>query len=79
MGDLTSGKIANVAKVNFETVRYYERKGLIEKPPQSESGYRLFPEGKVERIRFIRNAQRLGFTLREISSYSLSYYFYCLD
>jgi MerR family mercuric resistance operon transcriptional regulator len=66
MGKLTTGKLSKEARANIETIRYYERQGLIEEPPRSESGYRLFSEGTVERIRFIRNAQRLGFTLKEI-------------
>jgi MerR family mercuric resistance operon transcriptional regulator len=66
MSAITTAKIAAQAGVNIETIRYYERRGLIEKPPRNVSGYRQFPEGTVERIQFIKNAQRLGFSLKEI-------------
>ena len=48
-------------------MRYYERRGLMPKPPRSASGYRLFPAEASRRLRFIRRAQELGFSLREIS------------
>ena len=63
---LTIGKVARKAGVGIETIRFYERKGLIEKPPRKESGYRQFPVETVSRIRFIRQAKELGFTLEEI-------------
>jgi MerR family mercuric resistance operon transcriptional regulator len=66
MSAITTAIIAEQAGVNIETIRYYERRGLIEKPPRNISGYRQFPEETVERIRFIKNSQRLGFSLREI-------------
>jgi MerR family transcriptional regulator, copper efflux regulator len=50
----------------LETVRYYERKGLLPAPPRTTSGYRAFPEDAVMRNRFIKRAQELGFSLREI-------------
>jgi len=53
--------------VNVETIRYYERRGLIPKPPRSSSGYRLYPQEAVTRIRFIKRAKELGFSLKEIS------------
>jgi len=62
----TSGKLATKAGVNKETLRYYERNGLLPKPARTESGYRLFSESDVRRIAFIKNAQALGFSLREI-------------
>jgi len=52
--------------VNLETVRYYERRGLLQRPPRSASGYRLFPLKTARRLRFIRRAQELGFSLTEI-------------
>jgi len=52
--------------VGVETVRFYERRGLIANPPRGESGYRQFPDETVLRIRFIKKAQELGFTLNEI-------------
>ena len=53
--------------VNVETVRYYERRGLIEQPDKPTEGYRRYPVTTLNRIRFIKRAQELGFTLEEIS------------
>ena len=64
---LTIGKLAASAGVGRETIRYYERKGLLEEPPRSEAGYRHYSSEAVDRLRFIRRAQELGFTLAEIS------------
>lgn len=66
MKSLTIGHLAKQAGVNLETVRYYERRGLLPKPPRSASGYRLFPSDAARRLRFIRRAQELGFSLKEI-------------
>lgn len=63
---LTIGRLARGAGVNLETVRYYERRGLLPRPPRSPSGYRLFPVEATRRLRFIRRAQGLGFSLGEI-------------
>jgi len=63
---LTIGRLAREVGVNLETVRYYERRGLLPKPPRSTSGYRLFPAEAARRLRFIRRAQELGFSLGEI-------------
>jgi MerR family transcriptional regulator, copper efflux regulator len=63
---LTIGRLAREAGINLETVRYYERRGLLPKPPRSTSGYRLFPAEAPQRLRFIRRAQELGFSLMEI-------------
>src|SRR5215472_86950 len=63
---LTIGRLARAVGVNLETVRYYERRGLLLKPPRSRSGYRLFPAEAKRRLRFIRRAQELGFSLGEI-------------
>ena len=60
---LTIGRLAREVGVNLETVRYYERRGLLPKPPRSTSGYRLFPAEAARRLRFIRRAQELGFSL----------------
>ena len=62
----TIGNLAKEAGVNLETVRFYERQGLLNKPPRSASGYRLFPAEAARRLRFIRRAQELGFSLAEI-------------
>lgn len=66
MNTLTIGKLAGRAGVNIETVRYYERRGLIPKPPRRRSGYREYPDETVKRILFIRHAKELGFSLKEI-------------
>jgi MerR family mercuric resistance operon transcriptional regulator len=66
MKSLTIGRLAKEAGVNLETVRFYERQGLLPKPPRSSSGYRLFPTDAARRLRFIRRAQELGFSLKEI-------------
>ncbi len=67
MESLTIGQLARQALVNIETIRYYERRGLIPEPPRTESGYRQYSWDAVARIRFIKRAQELGFSLREIS------------
>jgi Hg(II)-responsive transcriptional regulator len=66
MKPLTIGALASRAGVGVETIRFYERKGLVRRPPRPGTGFRLYPEETVARIRFIRQAQTLGFTLREI-------------
>jgi MerR family mercuric resistance operon transcriptional regulator len=66
MKSLTIGRLAKQAGVNLETVRFYERRGLLPKPPRSASGYRLFPSDAAQRLRFIRRAKELGFSLKEI-------------
>ncbi|MCH8932347.1 MAG: MerR family transcriptional regulator [Nitrospinae bacterium] len=67
MTAMTISKVAKKAGVGIETVRFYERKGLVDQPPKPPSGgYRVYPAETGERIRFIRQAQELGFTLREI-------------
>ncbi len=66
MESLTIGKVAKKAGVRVETVRFYEKEGLIAAPPRSPSGYRHYPPSTVRRIRFIRRTKGLGFTLREI-------------
>lgn len=66
MNGLTSGDVAKQANVHSETLRYYERRGLVARPPRSIANYRLYPAGTVRRLRFIKHAQALGFSLREI-------------
>lgn len=66
MASLTIGKVARQAGVGVETVRFYEREGLISQPPRRASGYRQYPEETVDRIRFVRRAKDLGFSLKEI-------------
>lgn len=64
---LSIGKVAAQAGVNVQTLRYYERSGLLQPPPRRVSGYRAYGPDAVHVVRFIKQAQRLGFTLGEIS------------
>jgi MerR family mercuric resistance operon transcriptional regulator len=66
MKSFTIGQLAKEAHVGVETIRYYERRGLLPEPPRRESGYRQFPLEAIQRIRFIKRAQNLGFSLKEI-------------
>lgn len=66
METLTIGRLARRAEVNQETIRYYEREGILDAPRRLPSGYRIFSEDSAQRIRFIKRAQKLGFSLREI-------------
>lgn len=63
---LTIGKLATAAGVGVETIRFYEREGLLPKPRRPRSGYRQYPSDAVARVLFIRRAKELGFTLKEI-------------
>jgi Hg(II)-responsive transcriptional regulator len=63
---LTIGQVAEAAEVNIQTIRYYERRGLFPKPRRTPSGYRQYAEDAVGRLRFIKHAQELGFSLQEI-------------
>ena len=67
MNGLTISELAKNAGVNIETIRYYERLGLISEPPRTESGYRIFSPEVIQRIRFIKRSQDLGFSLSEIN------------
>ena len=62
---LTIGQLARRAGVGVETIRFYEREGLLAEPVRLASGYRQYPPEAVERVRFLRRSQRLGFTLKE--------------
>jgi len=66
MDGLTIGKVARRAGLAIDTVRYYEREGLLNKPARTASGYRHYSSDAVARLRFIRQAKELGFTLSEI-------------
>lgn len=66
-GNLRPGQVAAAAGVNQETLRYYERRGLIAEPARSPGGHRLYPEATVTALRIIKAAQRLGFTLDEVA------------
>ena len=62
----TIGKLASLASVSNDTLRYYEQEGLVEPAGKSPGGYRLYDKDSVRRIRFIKHAQQCGFTLAEI-------------
>lgn len=66
MPTMTVGRLAESTGVNIETVRYYEREGLLPKPERSAGGHRLYGDGDVARLRFIQHAKEVGFTLKEI-------------
>ncbi len=60
MERLTIGRLAQLGGVNLETVRYYERRGLLAKPPRTEAGYRQFPPDSPQRLRFIKRLRNSG-------------------
>jgi MerR family copper efflux transcriptional regulator len=64
---LKIGEVAKRSGVGIETLRFYERQGLVGRPARTESGYRLYDESVVEQLEFIRQAQTLGFSLAEIA------------
>src|SRR5438093_2254145 len=64
---MTIGQLAGAAGVHVETVRYYERRGLIAQPPKEDGAYRRYTENDRDRLLFIKRAQEFGFTLAEIS------------
>lgn len=66
MKPLTIGQVARHAGVGVETVRFYEREGLLEEPARKDSGYRQYEGDVVARLRFIKRAKELGFSLKEI-------------
>ncbi len=65
---IQTGKAADMAGVNKETLRYYERNGLLDVPKRTTAGYRMYGSKDIERVKFIKNAQSLGFSLAEIKS-----------
>ena len=68
MAELTIGRLAAEAGVNVETIRYYQRRGLMTEPDKPVNGQRRYTGDAVRRVRFIKRAQVLGFTLEEIGS-----------
>ncbi len=64
---LTIGFLAKAAEINIETVRYYQRFGIIDEPAKPFDGYRIYPPETVDRLRFIKRAKQLGFSLKEIA------------
>lgn len=73
MDGLTRSQVASEANVHSETVRYYEKRGLIAAAPRNKSGYRMFPQQTVTDILFIKRAQDIGFTLEEIKNLLILY------
>jgi MerR family copper efflux transcriptional regulator len=67
MSALSIGEVAKAAELPIDTIRYYEKAGLIPPPQRRESGYRIYTGETVSRLRFIRRAKELGFTLAEIT------------
>ena len=67
MDTVTIGRLAELAGVHVETIRYYERRGLLAEPTRSTAGYRLYDDADLWRLEFIARAKRLGFTLAEIT------------
>jgi len=67
MERLTTGRLARLTGVNRETIRYYERRGLLSPPPRFASGYRDYPQEAIGIVRFIKGAQTLGFSLKEVA------------
>lgn len=63
----TISRLAKELSINIETIRFYERKGLIQQPPKPTTGYRHYPDETINRIHFIKRSQALGFTLEEIA------------
>lgn len=63
---MRTGEVAQQAGVNLQTLRYYERRGLLKEPKRRPSGYRSYPQDTVDRLRFVKRAQQLGFTLTEV-------------
>lgn len=66
MQSLTIGQVADITGVGVETVRFYQRRGLVEEPPRQGTRRRRYPPETVARLRFIRGAQNLGFSLNEV-------------
>ncbi len=66
MKALTIGKVAKQAEVGVETIRFYERSGLLDEPPRNRSGYRQYQPEAIIKLRFIKKAKQLGFSLKEI-------------
>ena len=67
MSGLRSGQVAAAAGVNLQTLRYYERRGLLAEPERTLGGHRMYPQNAVATVRVIKAAQRLGFTLGEVA------------
>jgi MerR family mercuric resistance operon transcriptional regulator len=66
MHGLRVGEVARQADVNLQTIHFYERKGLLPKPPRTAANYRVYSDDAVQRVRFVKRAQELGFALKDI-------------
>ena len=66
--DRTIGQLAKATQINVETIRYYERRGLIQQPPKPAVGFRRYSNATLDRICFIKRAKELGFTLDEVET-----------
>jgi len=62
----TIGQVATKAQVSTDSIRFYEKKGLISEPPRGANGYRQYPESTIARLMFIKRAKSMGFSLKEI-------------
>ena len=67
-GELSIGRLAKAAGVNVETIRYYQRRGLMDEPCKPQGGHRRYAPSAAWRVRFIKRAQQLGFTLEEVTA-----------
>jgi MerR family mercuric resistance operon transcriptional regulator len=68
MSTLTIAKLAALAQVNVETIRYYQRRGLLAQPARAHGAIRRYGSAEVDQVRFIKRAQSVGFTLEEVQS-----------
>ncbi len=66
MDEFTIGALSKRTGVKIETIRYYEKSGIMPNPPRSEGGYRMYREVHLDRLRFIRRCRQLGFSMAEI-------------
>lgn len=66
MDNLSIGQLARAAGVTVETLRFYEKQGLLATPQRTDSGYRQYPPDSIKRVRFIQHAKQVGFTLNDI-------------
>lgn len=66
MDNLSIGQLASAAGVTVETLRFYEKQGLLSEPQRTDSGYRQYPPDSIKRVRFIQHAKQVGFTLNDI-------------
>ena len=66
MGAAKIGQVAQATGLSIDTIRFYERQGLLKRSPRTEGGFRLFAVGDIETLKFVRKAQELGFSLNEI-------------